>query len=81
MATFGATNYLFYSAYDDGEGFGDGTYSNGTQFEYLANGTTVPVANSCDGFSTCAIRDHYVSAIQHKGVVVAVGASMAFVVL
>lgn len=88
FATIGATSYIYFTAYDDGnyaDGsvYGGGTYSNGTQYEYTANGTTVPVTNQsqCDGFTTCAARDQYVSAIQHKGVVVAVGASMAFVVL
>ena len=88
FATVGGIDYLAYSAYDDynyydsGSPYGGGTYSNGTQFEYTANGTRVAVANSqCDGFTTCAARDQYVSAIRHKGVVIAVGASMAFVVL
>ena len=87
IATFGSTNYLYYSAYDgdsyyEGSGYGGGTYSNGTRWEYTANGTViVPTTNDCGGFATCAARDQYVSAVQHKGVVVAVGASMAFVVL
>ena len=86
FATIGATNYIYYSAddddsFDDGSGFGGGTYSNGTQYEYTANGTTVPVTNQCGGFSTCAAMDQYISAIQHKGIVIAVGASMAFIVL
>ena len=87
FATFGATEYLYYSAYNDynyssGSAYGGGTYPNGTQYEYTANGTTVPVADTqCDGFATCAERDQFVSAIHHKGVVVAVGAAMAFVVL
>ena len=87
FAALGVAAYLAYNAYDDytydsGSPYGGGTYSNGTQYEYTANGTTVAVANSqCDGFSTCAARDQYVSAIHHKGVVIAVGAAMAFVVL
>ncbi len=88
IASFGASNYLYFYAYDDdygyygGSAYGGGTYSNGTQYEYTANGTAVPVTNSqCDGFTTCAARDHYVSAVHHKGVIVAVGAAMAFVVL
>lgn len=88
FATIGATSYSFYTAgdddsYEDGLGYGGGTYSNGTQFDYTANGTTVPATNQnqCGGFTTCAARDQYASAIRHKGVVVAVGASMAFVVL
>ena len=86
FATFGATNYLYYTAadsasYGDGSGYGGGTYSNGTHFEYTANGTTVPATNQCAPFTSCAAQDQYVSAIQHRGVVVVVGASMAFVVL
>ena len=87
FTSLGATNFLYYTAYDDygygsGSPYGGGTYSNGTRYEYTANGTTVPVTNSdCDGFTTCAARDGYVKAIQHEGVVIAVGASMAFVVL
>ncbi|CAD6591275.1 MAG: hypothetical protein ASARMPRED_005290 [Alectoria sarmentosa] len=86
FATIGATNYIYFSAYDDDSfdddsGFGGGTYSNGTQYEYAANGTTVPVTNQCGGFTTCAAMDQYISAIQHKGIVIAVGASMAFIVL
>lgn len=89
IASFGATNYLYFSAYDtdsydNGSEDGVGTFSNGTQYQYTANGTIVPVTNQssqCGGFSTCAARDQYVSAVQHRGVVIAVGASMAFVVL
>ena len=89
FATFGATNNLYFSAsdidtYDNGSEDGIGTFSNGTQYEYTANGTIVPVTNQslqCGGFTTCAARDQYVSAVQHRGVVIAVGASMAFVVL
>ena len=87
FATLGGTNYLYYYAYDDysydnGSSYGGGTYSNGTRFEYTANGTAVAVANSqCDGFTTCAARDQYESAVRHKGVVIIVGASVAFVVL
>lgn len=89
LANVGATNYLYYTAndddsYDDDLGYGGGTYSNGTQYQYTANGTMVPVTNvtsECGGFTTCAARDQYVSAIHHKGVVIAVGASMAFVIL
>lgn len=90
LAAIGATNYSFVNAYgyddssDEGLGYGVGTYSNGAQFEYTANGTTVPLtsqSSQCGGFATCAARDQYLSAVQHKGVVVAVGAAMTFVVL
>ena len=88
FASLGATTYLYYVAddddnYDDGTGYGGGTYSNGTQFEYTANGTTIaiPVSNQCGGFTTCAAHDQYVSALHHKGVVILVGASVAFIVL
>ena len=87
FASLGATNYLYFNAYDnydyDGDSpYGGGTYTNGTQFQYTANGTMVPVTNSqCDGFATCADRDRFVSAVQHKGVIIAIGAAMAFLVL
>ena len=87
-ATIGAASHLYFSAYDEynydyDSPYGGGTYSNGTQFQYTANGTTVPVTNnnSCEGFATCTARDQYVNAVHHKGVVIAVGASMAFLVL
>ena len=89
FASIGATTYLYYTADDDsinddgGLGYGGGTYSNGTQYEYTANGTTVPVpeTNICGGFTTCAAQDQYIRALHHKGVVIAVGASMASIVL
>lgn len=87
FAALGATTRLSYTSsdeyYEDVDSpYGGGSYNNGTQFEYTANGTMVPVNSStCVGFTTCAERNHYVSAINHKGVVIAVGASMAFVVL
>ena len=91
FATLGSVNYFYYSpdddyygSYDRDLGYGGGTYSNGTQFEYTANGTMVPVTNSasqCGDFTSCAARDQFVSAVQHRGVVIAVGAAMAFVVL
>ena len=87
FATIGATNYLYYSAYNDygynsDSPYGGGTYSNGTRYEYTSDGTIVPVTNSqCDGFTTCAARDQYVSAVQHKGIVILVGAAAAFIVL
>ena len=87
FATIGATNYLYYSAYNDyyyssDSPYGGGTYSNGTRYEYTSDGTTVPVTDSqCDGFTTCAARDQYVSAVQHKGIVILVGAAAAFIVL
>lgn len=89
IAATGATTLLFANAYDydtsyQGLGYGGGTYSNGTQFEYTANGTAIPVtdqSSQCGGFTTCAAMDQYVSATHHKGVVVAVGAAIAFVVL
>ena len=81
----GATNYFFYTADDDsdddGLGYGGGTYSNATQYNYTTNGTTAPVTSQCGGFTTCAESNQYASAIQHKGVVIAVAASMALVVL
>ena len=87
FATLGATNDLYYDAYDDygyssDSPYGGGTYSNGTRYEYTSNGTMVPVTDSqCDGFTTCAARDQYVSAVQHRGVVILVGAAAAFIVL
>ena len=86
FATFGATEYLYFNAYEydysSGSAYGGGTYANGTQYEYTANGTTAPVTDTqCDGFATCAERDRFVGAIHHKGVVIVVGAAMAFVVL
>ena len=90
FATLGSVNYFYYSPddddnyYDDDLGYGGGTYSNGTNFDYTANGTMVPVTNStsqCGDFTSCAARDQFVSAVQHRGVVIAVGAAMAFVVL
>lgn len=85
FAMIGAANYLFYTADDDsdddGLGYGGGTYTNGTQYDYATNGTTVPATSQCGGFATCAASDQYASAIHHKGVVIAVGVSIAFVVL
>ena len=87
FATIGATNYLYSSDYNDyGYGtdspYGGGTYSNGTRFEYTSDGSMVPVTDSqCDGFTTCAARDQYISAVQHRGVVTLVGAAAAFIVL
>ena len=88
FATIGATNLLYdYDAYDEygysnDSPYGGGTYSNGTRYEYTSNGTAVPVTDSqCDGFTTCAARDRYISAVQHKGVVILVGAAAAFIVL
>lgn len=91
-AIVGATNYFFYTADDDsdddGLGYGGGTYGNATQYNYTtngttatANGTTASVTSQCGSFTTCAESNQYASAIQHKGVVIAVAASMALVVL
>ena len=90
FATLGSVNYFYYYpddndySYDGDLGYGGGTYSNGTQYEYTANGTIIPVTSSagqCGDFTSCAARDQFVSAVQHRGVVIAVGAAMAFVVL
>lgn len=93
FANLCAVNYLYYTAddddtYDDGSSYGGGSYSNGTQYQYTANGTIVPTnasavatTSQCAGFASCAAQDQYVSAMHHKGVVIAVGASMAFIVL
>ena len=89
FATLGSATYLYYSpndnySYDGDLGYGGGTYSNGTNYEYTANGTAIPVTNSasqCGDFTSCAARDQFVSAVHHRGVVIAVGAAMAFVVL
>ena len=87
FATIGATNYLYYDAsndygYSSDSPYGGGTYSNGTRFEYTSDGSMVPVTDSqCDGFTTCAARDQYVNAVQHRGIVILVGAAAAFIVL
>lgn len=88
FATLGSVTYIYYSPdddyYDGDLGYGGGTYSNGTQYEYTANGTIIPLTNSasqCGDFTSCAARDQFVSAVQHRGVVIAVGAAMVFIVL
>ena len=87
-AVIGALNYFDYypGSYDDGDNPYDsyGTFSNssGTWYD-LPNGSLVnkTVASGCGGFSTCAEERRYEIALQHKGVVIAVGAAMSFMVL
>ena len=94
FANLCALSYLYYNSddydsYDDGSPYGGGTYSNGTQYSYTSNGTIVPATNAsgvastntCAGSTTCAAKDQYVSAMHHKGVVIPVGVSMAYVIL
>ena len=85
FAMISAFNYLFNAADDesddDGLGYGGGTYTNGTQYDYATNGTTVPATSQCEGFATCAASEQYASTVRHKGVVIVVGVSIAFIVL
>lgn len=78
------TNYVRgdYSYYDYGP-YGGGTYSNGTSYQYTATGTRIPgpADTQCGGFTTCEAQQQYFSSLRKKGVIVAVGASMAFVLL
>ena len=73
FATIGILDYLgpypgddFYEGYYGG-GYG-GTFSNGTTI-------------ACEGFSNCGAETSYYNALRHKGIVIAVGCAMQFIVL
>lgn len=68
FATFGALEYIG-DYYGGGyRGYSEGTYANGTTIE-------------CGGFTSCGAENSYHTAIQKKGIVIAVGAAMSFTVL
>ena len=87
-ALAGMLNYFAYypGEYDNGDNSGDsyGTFSNSSGTWYtLPDGSLVnqTIAHDCGGFSTCSAQDQFYNAIQHKGVIIAVGAAMNFVLV
>ncbi len=87
-AVIGATGYFYYipeeydNGYNSGDSYGTFTNSSGTWYQLpdgtLANQTT---AHDCGGFSSCSAAQQYAQSIQRKGIIIAVGAAMSFVVL
>lgn len=70
FATIGALNYIgnYVGGYDDDDSSYGETYPNGT-------------AIACGGFTSCSAQTTYAKALEHKGIVIAVGCAMEFAVL
>lgn len=86
FATVGAENYFWWDPVDyDNYNDGSVVYENGTAYFVSPNGTlsntTSPSLNPCEGFSTCAAQQASYNAVNHKGIVIAVGAAISFIVL
>lgn len=89
IATVRAENYLWWYP-NDYDGFNvanpvSESSNSGSSDSISPDGTlsniTSPTYNPCEGFTSCAAQGSYYSAVHRKGVIIAVGAAISFIVL
>lgn len=87
FATVGAEDYFWWhtNEYENEGNLATESYGNGSSYFIFPNGTvsntSTPSSSLCEGFTSCAAQDSYNSAVNRKGVIIAVGAAMSFIVL